>query len=295
MIHPQHKDADIRKGDARSNMPGSPERWPAVEVRNADEEDMIRAKGYLRYGEAMPERAGFNEYPIVLSHPEHVDDIPATYGMKMEGGRAITYPIPMVPGKYPDVTANTPSEKKEWEAKGYVANGVFDERAFEKATVAAGKPGDEWPRWEEIDGQMVLVQDPENPPLGDEYPKYIHFDDGVSIIANDPAHEKRILASHISAPHPVKQPDKPYVALTEPNAEFEEFLAWKAWKTQQQQPASVPERESEREPDRSDEEREAEERETLLALAAEANIKVDKRWGISRLREVVMGETQAAE
>jgi hypothetical protein len=290
MMHPQHRDAVIRTIDSDPSspdygLPGAPERFPPIEVHSADQEAAVRARGYLRHGEAMPKVAEFSEYPKMMRHPQHVDAVPPSQGAQMVDGRLTTFPIPGVPEILPDVVVHNVVEQEEWEAKGYEAAGVEDPLAFERATVSPGKPGEEWPKW--VDG--VLEKDPDAPPdMTGQYPKWLHFDGGDSVLVQDEAAEARIRAIRgDKEPKPERQPDPPYVPLAKRDDEYEEFLAWRAARAAKEPLATVlippPPRISP----------EDEERATLITLAEETGVEIDKRWGLKRLREAVLGERAA--
>jgi hypothetical protein len=280
MVHPQHRAATVQDFDSNDGLPGTPERFPPIEVHSPDQEAETRARGYLRHGEAVPKVADFSEFPKMMRHPKHVDAIPPSQGAQMVDGRLTTYPIPGVPEKFPDATAKDADEQAVWEAKGYEAAGVEDPLAFERATVSPGKPGDDWPKW--VDG--VLMQDPDAPPdMTGQYPKWLHFEGGDSVLVQNVAQEASVLASRggkQTAPEP--QPAKPYVEPAARDAEYEEFLAWKAARAKATEPLAT-----------LADAKEDEERATLIALADETGVKVDKRWGIAKLREAVMGEQAA--
>jgi hypothetical protein len=265
MVHPQHAPAVMASTSSNPNdpdygLPGRPERFPPIEVHNEDQEAETRSRGYLRYGEQMPATAQYSEYPKMLSHPDHVPPTPPTKGQRMENGGVVTFDIPGKPGRFPDVTVHNEDEEAEWAAKGYSAP-ASDSIAYERALAAPGKPGAEWPKW--VDG--VLTQDPDAPvDLSKDYPKWLHFENGESVLVKDPAHEARVLQSRpgdrvATPPHA----PAPYVPLVSTPAlddtEYREFLAWKAHR----------------------------EREELIAQAEERDIKIDRRWGIERLREAV--------
>lgn len=289
MVHPQHRAATISgvrfiklpDGNERTELdpPGQPERFPNIEVHSSDQEEQQRARGYVRYGETMEKVAEFSEYPKMMSHPDHVDAVPSSSGARMEGNQIIQYSVPGIPEKFPDVMVRDAREQETWEEKGYVAPDTFDELAFEKATLAPGTPGDEWPKW--VDG--VLVQDPDAPvDDSSQYPKWLYFDDGGEVLVNDAAAEKRAVEARGSTKHePVKPPPKPYVPpapLPAPaqNAEYDEFLAWKAARETKAAPAPATE------PDV--------ERKQLLAEAKRRGIKVHHFWKIERLRDALHSE-----
>lgn len=281
MVHPQHKPAVLAKFDSSVAVPGAPERFPPVEVHSADQEEMLRARGYLRYGEAMPKVVAFSEYPKTLVHPQHAPAVPASKAASMVNGQLVQIDIPGKPAVHPDVIVRDEDEELEWLDKGWREPGRSDEIAFERATLAPGKPGEEWPKW--IDG--VLTQDPDAPAdLTKDYPKWLHFDDGTSVLVNDPAHEQRVMVARETGPPEVEPAaSKPYVPLqSEPHVdpEYAQFLAWKAAKAAQDAQAAQS----------SEDERAA-----LLAQAEERGIEVDGRWGVRRLREALASEEAAAE
>lgn len=285
MVHPQHRAAVLADFSSGDGLPGAPERYPPIEVHDENQEAATRARGYLRYGEQMPKLAEYNEFPKVMSHPEHVDPVAPTKGARPDGnGGMVIFDIPGTPERMPNVTVRNEDEEAEWQAKGYAAAGHSDGYAFERAHVSAGDPGSEWPKW--VDG--VLMQDPDAPvDLTKDYPKWLHFEEGASVLVNDPSHEARVLLSRGSEKHePIKQPEapKPYVPLVptprSDDPDYVEFLAWKEARAKAHaDPAPDP--------------AEDEDRATLIALAEETGIKVDKRWRLSRLREAVLGADAA--
>lgn len=295
MVHPHHRPAVLSNvsanpGDPKYGLPGAPERFPPIEVHNDDQEQSLRAKGYLRYGEAMPKRAEFSEYPKALHHPDHIPAVPPSKSAKFDTqtGQMVPYDVPGKPAVMPDVIVHDEDEEATWEAKGYFAPGHSDEHAFDKATAAPGKVGTEWPKW--VDG--ILMQDPDVPTFSaTEYPKWLHFKDGSpAVLVNDPAHEAKVLAARgsqlVQAAEDHLVEPKPYVPLASApphNAEYDEFLAWKAARDAQA---------AETAPAHTD--AEADERATLIALAEETGVEIDRRWGLKRLREAVMG-AEAAE
>lgn len=287
MHHPAHVAAVPSVGDAHFVRPGAPERFPPFEVHSRDQEEKLRAQGYLRYGESLPVReTNPLEFPKMMSHPDHVDDIPATKDWALRDGQVVVVPVAAVPGKYPHKIANDPAEQEALEAQGYEPAGKWDEDAYEKALVAPGVPGDEYPRWEEQeDGTMKLVQDPNKREIDlDEYPKWIHFNDNTSKLANSAAEEASIKAAwHArgsSKNEPVKKAE-PVESSVDPD--YAEFLEWKAWKRSQlERTKHAAEPESAVPADDPDAERKA-----LLQLAEEAGIEVDRRWGVRRLTEAI--------
>ncbi len=249
----------------------------------------------------MPRAAQFNEYPKMVHHPNHVDAVAASQGARLEDGKLVTFAIPGTAEKFPAVSVRDAAEEKAWAAKGYHAAARSDPVAFDRAIAAPGKPGEEWPKW--VDG--VLTQDPEAPAdLSREYPKWVHFASGDSVLVNDPAHEARVLAGRPSeTTRPERPSPKPYLPLPAPvveDAEYQEFLAWKA-----QKDAARPQNATVNEhgipvvhvPDLAQgidkpahrltpAEREAEKAE-LLARAKKAGVTIDQHWSLDRLREVV--------
>ncbi|TAL03702.1 MAG: hypothetical protein EPO08_03425, partial [Rhodospirillaceae bacterium] len=277
MIHPQHRAAVVREFSSADGLPGAPERFPPVEVHNEDQEAMLRSRGYLRYGEALPKMIEFNEYPKLMRHPEHVPAQKATRASQVgENGLVFLVDVPAKAAVYPDVTVRDADEEAEWTTKGWALPGRSDGMAFERAKAAPGKPGEEFPKW--VDG--VLVQDPDAPvDLSKEYPKWLHFKDGSeSRLVSDPAEEKRVLAARgETVQQPAPKPYVPLVATKPVDPEYEEFLAWKAARAAEAAKIDP----------------EADERAALISLAEETGVEIDKRWGLKRLREAVMGSEAA--
>lgn len=252
---------------------GAPERFPPAQVHSPEQEEMFRARGYLRIGEAPPAPA-INplEFPKMLVHPDHVDGVPATQESIIEGNRVLIVPVPAKPEKYPHHIVNTPEEQAEWEAKGYRLPGTWDEGAYEHSLYAAGEPGDEWPKW--IDG--VLTEDPAKANIRpDEYPKFLSFDDGSEKIVYSAAEEARAKAVHAARGSIKHEPVKP-PAESSYDAEFAEFLEFKKWKAAQLMAARA-----------EAEEAAADERAALIAEAETRGVEVDKRWGAKKLREAL--------
>lgn len=293
MTHPQYKPAETWVSDADdvdSNKHNSPARYPPVTVNTEDQEAMYRARGYLRYGESMPKAVEYSEFPLMMWHPNHVEAIPPSMGARMENGQMIQFTIAGTPEKLPPMVARDEADEERWQAKGYERAGKTDELAFEKATVSPGEPGDEWPKWvEQEDGSMVLMGDPDTPADDpSEFPKWINFSDGGAELANDAAHEKRILAARGSSKHePVKKvAESQKAAATAIDAvEWEEFKAFQAWKAAQaagatQMVAAAVEAAPAVEVEASDVD-------DLRKQAAELGIDVDKRWGSKTLQREI--------
>ena len=284
MVHPQHRPAELRDDidSGAGGHPGAPELWPPVTVFDANQEEMYRAKGYLKYGEAQPKATDYAEYPLMLWHPQHVEALPPTVSARMDNGQFIQFQVPGSPEKFPPVTVHDPEDEAEWNKKGYARPGHADELAFERATVSPGTPGAEYPRWETRADErgneyQVLVEDPERP-IGDpnEYPKSLNFDDGSYEIAKDAAHESRILTARGSSKNePVKKPAEP---PTPTIAELQAQLAALNARIAMMQPKEVVEApliEADIPPHDG---------EDLRQQAAELGIAVDRRWGHKRMR-----------
>ena len=157
--------------------PNSQEAYRASQTRLAPvtvfapwQEDEYRAQGYRLKGENIVVPAAALEYPKTMTHPEHVEGVPATTQIVAIDGKIEAIPIPGTPEKYPHVVVESGAEEKEWRGKGYLPAGEWNPEAYDHATVAPGVPGGEWPKM--VDGQ--LVQDPDAPPPpSNEYPKCV--------------------------------------------------------------------------------------------------------------------------
>lgn len=274
--HPQHAPAVI---SGPYDPPGAPERYPAVEVHSPDQEEMFRAKGYLRLGERPAVMTSVHEFPKMMSHPDHQDGAIATKASVLQGNQVVVVDVPAKPERFPDVAVNSLEEQEAWEAKGYRPAGSWDEVAFERSIDAPGEPGDEWPKW--IDGE--LVQDPNRVVSeANAYPKWIHFEDN-SELAKDAEDEKRIRAARGASRHePVKRSVSTPAVAPSDFAEWQEFQAFKKWKAAQAAGASEMVAEPVTEPEPP-----ADNIEDLRKQAAELNIQFDKRWGAARLQRAI--------
>lgn len=298
MTHPQYKAAETWvSGAGDGNFNSSPARFPPVTVNDENQEAMYRARGYLRYGEAMPKVAEYSEYPLMMSHPDHADAVPVTMGARMENGQMIQFTIAGTAEKLAPVTVTNADQEEHWRVKGYARAGHTDEHAFEKATVSPGEPGDEWPQWvEQEDGTTILMQDPDSPVDDpDEYPKCLNFADGTYQIAKDRVDEANILkARGSSKSEPVKKAPEPATIAAPFSAvewqEFKEFQAWKAAQAvgkSEMRADTSPLDVAHNEGGRYDAPVPAESIDALRVQAAELGINVDKRWGTGTLQREI--------
>lgn len=282
MSHPRYVPAVLSedpKGFGQAATPGSAARFPPVTVSTPDQEEEYRARGYRAADEAAPGVVPYAEYPMMLSHPDYVEAVPDRLDGHMVDGQLKMVPIKGTPVHMPPVIVSTPEEAGPWEVKGYRANGVSDHKAFDRFSVSPGSAGKEWPKY--IDG--VLTQDPDAPSLeGNEYPKWIHREGRESVLVKD-AEAEFALTGRGAARHEPTQREEP-----KPSVDPDEWAAFHAWKAAQNAPPGMVE--SNIAPVRQDDE----ERATLIQLAEESGIKIDKRWKNDRLRVAVFGESSAA-
>lgn len=288
--HPQHAAArlvDANVSDVSvAEAAGSPERFPDVTVHDERQEEMYRARGYLRMGESPVVADAKLEYPKVLIHPEHEEVVPASKDSFVNAqGQTIVFDVPAKPGKFPDKTVYSKKEEDEWAAKGYHPAGHFDEVAYERALWAEGEAGDEYPRWEEDeDGNPILVQDPNLP--SDEsrlYPMMVYDKEGNELgVAKNAAEVVNLKARGSSKNESVKKAAAIVPHLTEADyAEWQEFQQFKQWKAAQAGGATEmvaePVMPPDAEPDVED----------LRKQATELGIIVDKRWGAKTLQREI--------
>lgn len=204
--HPHYRKSVPQKivsmqGDVElTNWRGDPDLFPPITVNNPEQEAFYRAKGYLAPGEPMPKSADYAEYPVMLSHPGHVDAIPDDFDIKKDtNGAIISTRIPGSPEKFPPQMAKDEAGEKVLEAKGYKRIGKADADASERAQASPFDPGfdpKEFPKM--VDGKIV---DPHNTMAHDRYPMWIG-----NVLVND-ADEERA-ARNGESPAPILPAEK---------------------------------------------------------------------------------------
>lgn len=149
-----------------------PDLFPPVIVRDPSNEAFHRAKGYLGPGEAAPMPADFSEYPVILSHPDHVDARPQIVEMVRDDvGQIKTVTIPGHPEKYPPIIAKDKHEEASAVSKGYARKGHSDPTANQHARAVPYDPDfkvEEYPKM--VDGVIV---DPHGAVQHNRYPMYV--------------------------------------------------------------------------------------------------------------------------
>jgi hypothetical protein len=183
MVHPSYAPAiisDAEAGTAQSYA-GKPARFLPQLVHTPDEEQDMRARGYLNVGEP-PAQVHYAEYPKILRHPRHSPPVPATKRSvvrKVDGEDQVTIvDVPAREERFADVTVADAAEEEHWRERGWAPAGKWDADAFEHAHTVPEVAYDpqEWPKW--IDGQ--LVEDPDAVPaaererLAHQYPKEVN-------------------------------------------------------------------------------------------------------------------------
>ena len=143
-------------------------------VENPDQEEEARARGYLAAGEAPAPPVDFEEYPLMMAHPDHRDAIPdEIIPQRMPDNSIQTTVVPGSTEQFPHVAARDEEHEAELAAKGYQRMGRSDPAAVETAAASPYVPGrtkSDYPKW--VDG--VLIQDPAKPASGPaQYPKWI--------------------------------------------------------------------------------------------------------------------------
>lgn len=186
MNHPAHQKAEVqtvekfdpnRPADQQVQLrQARPERYPPVTVHTSDQEEMYRSQGYVPFGEAPPPIADFSDYPVMLSHPDYVAEIPdETVAERDPQTKQITtFVIKGKPAQFPPMVANDAAEEKALAKKGYRRQGQSDPTAASRR--AAGTTLDYKPQQYPMagsDGQVVT--DPSLPPSGPaQYPMWIN-------------------------------------------------------------------------------------------------------------------------
>lgn len=172
---------------------GTPDRFPPVTVKNEDEEEYYRARGYRAPGEAGESMKVHHEYPKMLHHPQYEAAVPDEQVAERKDGRLTVTVIKGKPAKFPPVIVNSPEEVEQWLAKGYEER-KSDPSAFETAQASPYVPGrvtEEWPKM--VNGQIVDPRPKESGII--EYPKWVH-----GVIVKDSVEEMEIRAKHEPKP-----------------------------------------------------------------------------------------------
>lgn len=213
-LHHPHFHKGNRTKLPNGDWQGESDVFPPVTVNNPDQEGFYRAKGYLAHGEKPPVSAEYREYPLMLSHPEHVDAVPEQRIMfKGADGKPVEQIVPGTPERFPHAIVKSKADEQSWLAKGYRRLGKPDPDAAERAQASPFNPDfvpQEFPKM--VDGKIV---DPFNEVKFQEYPKWV----GNVIVHN--ADEERVARE--TQPDLVK-PEKCVIcgneiAATEPSGE----------------------------------------------------------------------------
>lgn len=166
------KGKDAVSGKAFTDYQGEPDLFPDVVVNNPDQEAFYRAKGYLPHGEVPPAPIAYCEYPVMLSHPDHVDAVPDDFDIKKgPSGEVISTRIPGSPEKFPPVMAKDSADEDKWVKAGYKRIGNIDAAASERAKASPYDPDykvSEYPKI--VDGKIV---DPHATMDHNRYPMYV--------------------------------------------------------------------------------------------------------------------------
>lgn len=178
--HPQFRKGamkEIKGIDSVSGKPftdyqGEPDMFPPVTVNNEQQEAFHRAKGYLMHGEVPPAPVDYAEYPLMLSHPDHVDAVPDDFDIKKSpSGEVISTRIPGHPEKFPAIMVKSPEDEQKWLEKGYARIGKTDALASERSKASPYDPNfspEEYPKV--VNGKIV---DPFAEMDHNRYPMYV--------------------------------------------------------------------------------------------------------------------------
>lgn len=181
MHHPHARKAKITpiegvdpvSGKKFTDYQGEPDTFPDVTVKDPETEAYYRSRGYLFDGEVPAPPAEYAEYPVMLSHPDHVDAVPDDFIVeKTDGGEILKHRVPGKPEVLPARQANNPAEEKDLIAKGYRRAGADDAEAIRTAKASpykAGRKKQEFPKM--VAGKVVDPGAPIGGPV--EYPKYV--------------------------------------------------------------------------------------------------------------------------
>lgn len=203
MKHPQSRKSVITElagVDATSGKPfkdyqGTPDVFPDVTVKDEKTEEYYRARGYGVPGEVPPAPAEYAEYPVMLSHPEHVDAVPDDFLVeKGPNNEIIRHKVPGSPEKYPPRMALNADEETNWISKGYARVGHDNPDAIRTSHASPYDPNRKHAEYPKIVGTVVI--DPNAPSGGPkQYPKYV----GDRLV-HSAAEEEAITGEKPSAP-----------------------------------------------------------------------------------------------
>ena len=289
MVHPAYKKSDPKpvpgteiykaNGEIKTaHYRGEPDRFPPVDVPNADQEAQYRAKGYLPYGETPMNVVAFKEYPLMLSHPDYEPAVEAIVEQRDANGKLVSAGIPGTPAKLAPVQVNDPDDEAKWTDRGYERPGKSDPEAVQASISSPYVPGrvaSEYPKM--VGG--VLVQDPSLPAGPAEYPKWVSIKDHPH-----GGKEVRSRAEEIALTGESSAEDKAAKA----QAKADRAAALKA-----EAERLAAEAEAEMDEATAPEPAQSDEYAALLTEAEGRGIKVDKRWGIERLRNAVKATAAA--
>lgn len=152
MQHPGYRPAQISYAHGQ----GQPALYPPVTVYSQDQEEQYRARGYLAPGERLKPMVKFEQYPMMMVHPDFVAEVPAQVTAQMVDGRLVQHTMPAVPGRFPPVTAMEESDRRLFESQGYRAPkanpAAFVAMKSSPKASDSYKPSD-YPMW--LNGQIV--------------------------------------------------------------------------------------------------------------------------------------------
>jgi hypothetical protein len=153
---------------------GTPCRYQPMSAASDEDEESLRAKGYMRKGEGQKPVEGYHAFPKMLVHPDHVPAVPDEIMAQKEDGKGIkTYVVKGTKEKLGPVIVNDAAEESAWQEKGYAEPVRSDPQAFERLHAVPYDPDarvNGYPRWE----NGTLVNDPGIDTSGrQQYPKWV--------------------------------------------------------------------------------------------------------------------------
>ncbi len=239
MVHPNFTPAIISDAHigTEQSFTGKPARFLPQMVHTPDEEEDMRARGYLNPGEP-PAQVHHAEYPKFLRHARYAPAVKETKRSvvaknKDTGENEISIvDVPARPEQFPDKIVESPDEEKLWRAEGWEPAGTWDTEAFEHAHAVPDTAyvAQEWPKWVptgEVDdeGRPIarLMEDPdamssaEKDRLANEYPKMVNGQEVKSEAEELVWRNRGALLTDSVAIEPVAAPDvPPSVAAPQP-------------------------------------------------------------------------------
>lgn len=280
---------------------GTPCRYQPMSAASDEEEESLRAKGYMRKGEARKPVEGYHAFPKMLVHPDHVPAVPdEIFAERQDGGGMKTHVIKGKPEKMGPVTVNDAIEEAAWADKGYAEPVRSDPDAFQRSRAMPYDPSrvmTDYPKM--VNG--VLINDPALDSSGmQQYPKWV-MSKGEKVLVETAAQEAALMDGTSEFPDSrveallmerraaSERDDDANVArveavLSAQGIEVKDKPHGTVWRRIE---AVVEPHDDMNDGGEVSQQNGADTRATLIAGAEAKGIKVDKRWSLAKLQEAL--------